>query len=337
MFDPATYSAATNTRQPFAGNVIPRNRFDRVSEQAAALYPAANLPGTANNYFANQLERVESNQFAGRVDHQITPRDTMFGRFIIQRDNNVLPSSLPPPSNLPTKVVVHPLTIALSETHTFSAAMVNELRLGFTRSYNRYFPDGDPAFPNPFAGGVNDLDPSLPNFNPSGFAGIGTGGPPASLPIAATGSGNHSTKVSNVHHLMDNVSVIRGRHSIKFGGDLQLVQYNNTVMLSNRPGFTFDGRFTNNPAAAANTGLSIGDFLLGLPQNVDVASRGRSGLRQRIFQAYLQDDWKVSSRLTINAGLRWELAKPFFEVNDRQANFIREQGESKPGTLPDRH
>jgi len=144
MFDPATYSAATNTRQPFAGNIIPRNRFDRVSEQAAALYPVANLPGTANNYFANQLERVESNQFAGRADHQITPRDTMFGRFIIQRDNNVLPSSLPPPSNLPTKVVVHPLTIALSETHTFSAAMVNEFRLGFTRSYNRYFPVCEP-------------------------------------------------------------------------------------------------------------------------------------------------------------------------------------------------
>jgi len=312
MFDPDTYNAPTNSRRPFDNNVIPSNRWDSVSRQVMALYPLPNLPGAANNFFSNQKEKVEPNQWAVRVDHQFGPRDTVFARVVIQQDHNVLPSLMPPPANDPSQVLPHARSAVLSHTHTFSPGLINEFRYGFTRSLLFQDIDGENLFERFGIRGapVTDKVRGLPEFVPTGYSTIGTAGPGA-RPIPATGSGNLPIlKISNVHHFTDNISLLRGRHALKFGGDVQFVQYLGNVTLSGRPVFNFDNRFTNDPLRPANTGLSLGDFLLGLPQNVNVSTRGESGQRQRIFQLYLQDDWKITTRLTINAGFRWELPKP---------------------------
>ncbi len=326
MFDPNTYNPLTGSRMLFDNNIILPNRWDNVSRQVMPLYPAPNLPGAANNFFSNQKEKVEPNQYAARVDHQFGPRDTVFTRVVVQQDHNMLPALMPPPTNDPSQVFPHARSAALSETHTFSPGVINEFRYGFTRSSLFQDIDGENLFEKFGIRGapVTDKVRGLPEFTPTGYSTIGTSGPGA-RPIPATGSGNLPIlKISNVHHITDNVSVLTGRHAIKFGGDLQFVQYNANVTLSARPVFNFDNRFTNDPLRPATTGLSLGDFLLGLPQNVNVSTRGESGQRQRIFQLYVQDDWKITNRLTINAGIRWELPKPFFEVNDRQSNFILE-------------
>ena len=326
MFDPDTFVASSRTREQFANNVIPRSRWDRVSAQLMPLYPLPNLPGAANNFFSNQKQVVNANQYAARVDHQFSPRDVMFVRANIQQDENLLPALMPPPANDINFVFPRARSAALSETHTFSGAMTNEFRLGMTRSYLNQDIEGANLFEQFGITGapVTAEVRGLPTFPVAGFSQLGTTGPGV-RPIPATGSGNLPiTKTSMVWQIADNFSWINGRHAFKFGGDVQWVAMNTSATLSARPAFNFDGRFTNNPQQPAGTGLSIGDLLLGFPQNVNLSTRSLSGIRQRIFQAYVQDDWKATSKLTVNLGVRYELPMPFFEVNDLQSNFILE-------------
>ncbi|MGH9671804.1 MAG: TonB-dependent receptor domain-containing protein [Bryobacteraceae bacterium] len=337
MFDPATYVAATNSRQTFPNNTIPANRFDNVARQVIPLYPLPNLPGAANNFFSNQRQEVDGNQYAGRLDHQLTPSDTLFVRFVIQQDQNLFPGLMPPPANDPSIANPHARSAALSQTHSTPSGKVNEFRYGFTRSYLQQDIEGENLFAKFGIQGapVTDFIRGLPQFASTGFSTIGTTGPGA-RPIAATGSGNLPVlKTSNVHHITDNLAWVRGRHSIKLGGDVQFVQMNGNATNAARPNFSFDGRFTNNPGSPANTGSALGDFFLGLPQSVAVSTRTIAGIRQRIFQGYLQDDWKVNRRLTLNLGVRYELPKPFYEVNNLQANFIFESDNPAYLTLLD--
>jgi len=332
MFDPDTTRAnpagSGFVRTQFAGNVIPEWRFDNVARQVMPLYPLPNIPGrAANNFFSNQRQKVEANQYAARVDHQWRAGDTTFGRVNIQQDKNTLPSQMPPPANDPSLVFPRARSAALSHTHLFTPTIVHELRYGFTRAFLSQDIEGENLFEKFGIRGapVPHEVKGLPTFVPSGFTTVGTAAPGDTAILPATGSGNLPiVKTSNVHQFNSNVSMVHGRHSVKFGGDVQFVQYNANVTLSARPAFNFDGRFTNDPQRPAGTGLSLGDFLLGLPQNVDLSTRAHNGQRQRIFQAYIQDDWKATNKLTLNLGLRYELPKPFFEVNDKQSNFILE-------------
>ena len=228
MFDPATYVPATNSRTPFAGNVIPASRWDNVGRQVIPLYPLPNLPGAANNFFSNQKQEVDGNQYAGRVDHQLTPQDTLFVRAVIQQDRNVFPGLMPAPANEPSIANPHARSAGLSETHTTRSGKVNEFRYGFTRSYLQQDIEGENLFQKFGIKGapVEDVVRGLPTFTPTGLSVVGTAGPGA-RPIPATGSANLPVlKTSNVHHITDNLGWISGRHSIKFGGDVQFVQMN---------------------------------------------------------------------------------------------------------------
>jgi len=147
------------------------------------------------------------------------------------------------------------------------------------------------------------------------------------LPILATGSGNLPLdKSGKVVQFIDNVSWIRGRHTIKFGTDIQQVSMFGFATNSARPNFNFNGVYTQNPQARAGTGQPLADFLLGQSNNVSVANPTINEVRQRIFQGYVQDDWRVSSKLTLNFGVRYELALPFIEINDVYTNFVLESG-----------
>ncbi|HYM12737.1 MAG TPA: TonB-dependent receptor, partial [Bryobacterales bacterium] len=290
-----------------------------------------NLPGNANNFFSNQTERIRNDQSNFRVDEKLSDRDSMFARFSFSQDLNLLPAPLPPPANDPSQVFPRTRQLALSETHLVSSNKVNEFRFGFTRSFVNQDISGPRLFEQygilgtPAAGRVR----GLPTFAVSGLATIGTAAPGGQL-IPATGSGNLPiTKASNVSQFLDNFSIVSGRHTIKTGADIQFVQYNVNTTLNARPAFTFNGTFTQDPQSRPRTGDPLADFLLGYMSNTNVSTPGVSGLRQRIFQGYIQDDWKVSRKLTLNLGLRYELPKPFFEVNGRQSNLIFEPGSPK--------
>ncbi|MDQ6665089.1 MAG: TonB-dependent receptor, partial [Acidobacteriota bacterium] len=134
----------------------------------------------------------------------------------------------------------------------------------------------------------------------------------------ASGSGNFPVdKSGKIWQILDNVSWVHDRHTIKFGVDLQRVTMFIYATNQARPNFTFNGTYTGN---------GLGDFLLGTVYNVATSQQQIDTIEQHVYQGYIQDDWKATGKLTLNFGLRYELPTPFVEEYDRQSNFVLDAG-----------
>ena len=125
---------------------------------------------------------------------------------------------------------------------------------------------------------------------------------------------------------IDTLSWIKGRHTIKTGGEFQQSTLFGFVTLQARPSISFSGVYTQDPLNRGNTGSPYADFLLGYSNSTTISNRPRNESRQNIVQGFVQDDWKVSSRLTVNLGIRYELALPWIEVDNRQSGLILDPG-----------
>jgi hypothetical protein len=331
IYDPATTVANPNgtgyVRTAFSGDVIPVNRFDPVASKLLSLYPAPNLTGK-NNFFSNQIERVSNDQYIGRIDHRFNDRDAIFGHYISSSNTNILPAILPPPISSPSIVTPEAHSFTASETHILTSTLVNEARIGYqetretqnilgARLFNQYGIIGAPALPNVLG---------LPTFAVSGLTTIGTTGP-GNLQTPATGSGNLPIdKQGRTIQADDNLSWQHGRHALKFGFDFQQVTLYASSTLNARPAYSFSGVYTQDPQNRTTTGNAFADFLLGYTSASTVSTTSISESRQHIYQGYVQDDWKASSRLTVNAGLRYELPLPFYETANHYSDVILEPG-----------
>ncbi len=332
VFDPDTTRANPNgtgfIRDPFPGNRIPANRWDAVAAKAAPLYPAPNLPGAVRNHFYNPKQTVFSEQGNIRIDHQLNDKNALFGRVSISDGLNSLPTLLPPPASTPVLATPTAQSIAASHTRILTTSAVNELRFGFMRTRLQQSTPAERLFESFGIRGVFD-DPTvkgLPTFGITGLSTLGTTGP-GNLPIGSTGSGNLPIdKWGRVLQFTDTLNWVVGKHTLKFGVDVQEARLFGFVTLQARPAINFTGVYSQSPQARANTGSPYADFLLGYAANTTISNRPRNESRQRIFQGFVQDDWKLSSKLTVNLGLRYELALPWVEVNDRQSALILEQG-----------
>ena len=337
IFDPATTSAAGNgyTRAQFAGNQIMPSRFDPVAAKILALYPTPNRVGSFN-FVSNQKERVDNDQYIGRVDHHFSERDSVFAHYIASLGTNILPATLPAPAS--NASIVHPEahSFVASETHIVSPAMVNEVRVGYQETREQQNIDSPRLFEQFGILGTPEIPTitGLPTFAVSGLTTIGTTGP-GTLLTPATGSGNLPIdKQGRTLQLSDTLSWQRGTHSLRFGFDLQQVTLYANATLSARPAFNFNGAYTQDPQHRSTTGNAFADFLLGYTSSSTVSTVSRSESRQHIYQGFVQDDWKVAPRLTINAGLRYEVPLPFYETADHYSNLILEKG-ALYGTLLD--
>jgi len=333
IYDPNSTVANPNgsgyVRTPFPNNTIPSSLWDPVSTKLLALYPLPNLTG-ASNFFSDQDERLANDQYNFRLDHHFSDKDTFFARYSRTEGENVLPAPLPPPTSLPSDVWPDARSVAGSETHIFRNNLINELRIGYmeTREIQQvpgvnqdaeYGITGAPDYPEVHG---------LPTFAITGLNTLGTTGP-GTLPLGATGSGNLPlNKQGKNQQLMDNLSWIKGRHTLKFGADIEQVTLYGYVTLSARPAFTFTGVYTQNPQSRSGTGSAFADFLLGEVNQLTESTRPINWSRQHTAEGYVQDDWKVSQKLTLNLGLRYELAMPWYEIHNDYSDFILQPGPS---------
>ncbi len=331
IYNPATTTANPNgsgyVRTPFPGNYIPPSSFDPVAAKLVSLFPAPNLTGK-NNFFSNQKETVNNDQYIGRVDHRFSDKDTVFARYLSSTNTNILPAALPPPASSPSIVTPEAHSFAASESHVFTPTLLNEARIGYqetreqqnikgTRLFDQYGIIGAPNLPSVLG---------LPVFNITGLNSIGTTGPGV-LQTAATGSGNLPIdKQGRTIQVNDNLTWEYGRHVFKFGFDFQQVTLYAFSTLNARPSYSFSGVYTQDPQNRTSTGNPLADFLLGYTSSSTVSTNSLSESRQHIYQGYVQDDWKVNSRLTVNAGLRYELPLPFYETANHASDVILEPG-----------
>jgi hypothetical protein len=311
--DPTTGAA-------FPNNTIPLNRWDPVAAGLFALYPLPNQAGTVNNYSYNPKEVVNADTYNLKLDHHFGSKDYLFGRISQGWGHNILPTLLPDPANQQGFTDLIQRQVVFSESHTVAANKVNEVRLGYVYTLETQDVTGPRLFDQFGIKGALDAPDikGLPTFNLTGFSQLGTPTTLGSTPIPASGSGNRPVlKSGKVWQLLDNFSWTHGRHAIKFGVDISRVTEFAKATNSARPGLTFNGTYT---------GSGLADFLLGYTFSANTSQQQLLTIQQYVYDGYAQDDWKVSRKLTINLGLRYELPTPFFEARDRQSNFVLDAG-----------
>ncbi|MDQ2839948.1 MAG: TonB-dependent receptor [Acidobacteriota bacterium] len=333
IYDPLTTTQipGTNayTRAQFPGNAIPANRFDALAATLVNAYPLPQKATAINNYTSNILQTQQWDQGDVRIDQQITANDSLFARWSTQYTSTVVPSTYPP-TTLPG--ISGPISLgnedsfagtsftpdqqaAASYIHIFSPKLVNELRAGFNRFHLAYTLQGTGPgtdYGSKFGIPNSNSEPQQTGFpivSPANYEGIGQS---RSLPIF---------RYENTYQGVDNLTWTLDKHTLKFGEDFRRRQISEYQTNQGNGRFNFSPTFTDLPGKNG-TGDAIASMLLGLPslveQDFELAFPGLRGIENGVYAA---DDWRVTSKLTLNIGLRWEYYSPYSEVANRIANF----------------
>jgi hypothetical protein len=328
IYDPATYNAGANTRQAFPGNVIPADRINPTALSLLAVMPLPTLPGTSNNLLLNVTDSQVQDQFDARVDQTISDKDSMFGRYTWGRANITYPGvplmlngALNPYAFTQGSSTAGSLSnnkapsmqATLQEVHTFSPTFASQFALGYTRFALSVIPIND-------GHNVSDLL-GVPGSDIGGGTGM------VSLSISSF-QGYSETNLpeiipQNTYQISETLSSVLGTHSLSFGGSVVHNQFGFDQIAAQSGSLSFSGVYTNNPAKSSGTGSAFADFLLGLPAGSSKSSisQGQPFVSYSEFGAFIQDDWRASNRLTVNAGLRWDLFTPPTERDNRQSDF----------------
>ena len=320
IYDPATTSGSIRTA--FANNVIPASAMDPIAVRLLDRYPLPTAAGTANNYTRTGNEIVDQDQGDIRIDHRFAGgRDQAFERLTHFKDRSVPVAALPDGSGaIPAgSVAVGPQStnswsFASNYQHTFSNNLLNELRIGDTRrSVDRTAAELPGAAATSL--GIRGLPSNanfpntLPTFAINGYQQLGS---PTST------ASNFSTSVTEI---ADSLTWLKGRHTVKVGFDWRWERLNVVQPPSPTGTFTFSTVGSDLPGVTG-TGNALASFLLGQVQTFAIAyQRDQIQERARIQEYFIQDDWKVSDRLTINPGLRYTLNFPSTEINGQTAIF----------------
>ena len=331
IFDPTTLRKANGkwVSDPFLGNIIPSNRLSPMSVNIASIFTQHYAP--KNGFLTNNSTMPLHNdpwfhqtQWTGKADHNLTANNRFSGSVIWTQRPRLLVDSggiwdstdrVGGPLARARWQEVQGRALRLSNNWTLSPTVVNTASFAFNRYIN---PSQSAQYGNDWNKtlGITDVTTS-PMFPEIAFGnavnGIGT---------TEIGYGSYGGYVGNTYIMGDNVVWIKGKHSFKFGGNYWKQQINSSGGIDNLS-YTFDNAATGLPGAsfANQVGFGFASFMLGqvakASKNVPFNLYGR----RNYIETYAQDDIKVTNRLTLNAGLRWEQARPFREKYGRWANF----------------
>lgn len=320
IFDPATTQANPAgqgfVRTAFLNNVIPASRLDPIAKNINEFYPLPNRTPTdpftnANNYQRQGTEARLMRQFTVKMDHRFSEKNSLFGRFSYFRhstDNGASGATI-----YPNDVVakrdddLRNKNIVVNDIHTFTPTLINEFRVGLARQ-------SFPFVVRSFGGGWPQklgLPASVPSDT---FPAINNG-----LPGFNTGTAGNRGSV--YWQFFDMVTKIVGAHTIKTGIDYRILRGNNFQRSSPSGNFNFPAGLTGNPQSPAGTGWGYATFLLGAVGSANVTTHLGESQHGISTSGFVQDDWKISRRVTLNFGLRWDFQQQPVERHDGATNF----------------
>ena len=319
-------------REPFAGNMLPAGRLDANAIKLLNLFPAPNNSGLFNNYLSNPAINNDTDQFDVRVDHNISSKDGTFGRLSYVRNPDLIPGPFGGIADGGAFYAGNQFTTswnsALSETHQFSPTLFNEFRLGYNHlRASRVQPNANTeGIPEQF--GIQ----GVPQGNSNGglgsiyFTGLNYLGSSQYLP---------SIELSTTSQITDNVTKTFGRHTLRAGFQWQRLGFSILQPIAGRGTWSFSGLYTEVPTTnGGNTGLAqmlltplpgtvagAADYVGGA-DSISASNIANTSQKHEYYASYFQDDFKITPKLTVNLGLRYEYFGQLIENYGNQSNFI---------------
>ncbi len=313
------------TRDPFPGNVIPSSRFDPVAVGVIALYPDPNLPGTVNNYFFSGSRIDDTDQIDTRLDHNFSQRHRMFARYSRRDYNSVDPANLPLPADggLWTTTDLTSNSVVGNWNAVVSPTANNEFRIGYTYT--------DSVFDIPWTENYNqklgikglpDLGDAnargMTRFTPTGYSEVG----------ARSFWPNYNDL--GLWHIANHFMKIQGRHVLKVGAEHRREHIPRNAARFARGQMSFNRDFSADPNNRGLTGDGLADFLLGVASGGTIGNQNGEIANTSNWAFYFQDDYKLSRKLTLNLGLRWDFfGRATFETPVSRFEFTYGQPEPR--------
>ncbi len=298
---------------PFAGNIIPTTRLNSAALGLLGYYPQPNLIGNARyNYQAALRSTTNTDNITSRFSHSFNQKDQINGGVGWQRSNGVNPNLF----NFIDNTNSSGINANVAYQHRFTVRIFNRLSYAFSRSTNT----ASPFF-------------ATEGTNVAGELGIqGTyqqplywGPPSINLQnFYDLSDGNPSLQRNQTSSIGEALTWIRGTHNMTFGGDTRMQQFNPVNQSNARGSFTFNGAATGAPGSTGtgSTGYDLADLLLGVPDTSQIAyGNADKYFRTRWWDVYANDDWRVTTKLSIQTGLRWDYSQPFTELQGRLVNL----------------
>ncbi len=320
VYDPTSTVAVSNgrfQRQPFVGNVLPASRLDPVALRILNYYPLPNAPGTSEgrqNYFTSSKAIEDYWTTIARFDHSFSERFRTFVR--VDRDYWQEDKNRIFPDTVATGIILNRINrgIALDNVFVINPSFLLNVRYGLTaqefpeQRVSRGFDLASLGFSPQLVSSINPALATFPRVNVA---------PWSQLSNWESGDG---TTTSLIHNPVAALTYLRGKHSMSFGGDFRFIrEFRNRFPTQVSPDLNFASTFTNGPlntAAAPQLGGEIASFLLGVPSG-SIAKSASYAEQNAIYGFYFQDDYKLSRKLTLNLGVRYELETAMTERFNR--------------------
>ncbi|HET7221022.1 MAG TPA: TonB-dependent receptor [Vicinamibacterales bacterium] len=322
IYNPFTRRAVGNGRfqqDPFPGNLIPQNLINPVARAALEYFAhpltAGNPDGTGNFQQPSLPEDITYANNTIRIDHNLTDKQRMYGRVSWYDRNSNYNNYF---NNLATGEWFKFISrqVALDHVYVLNASTVMNLRYGYnwfvrgtdSNPANHDFDLTSLGFPASYANAIPDGIRRFPRFDITGYQGTGIGG---------------EERPNETHSFIATINKNIGAHAFRTGIELRQYRETSEFFANNQTGqFNFDSTWTRGPldnstAAPGSLGQSFASFLLGLPSSGSVTRAASYDEKSQNWGVYLQDDWRVNARLTINLGLRYEYETPLSEVDNR--------------------
>ena len=334
IYDPyaTTTTGGTTQRVAFTNNQITPALLDKAAGMIAQLMPTPTSTAAANNYTFNAAQTQTTNQFDIRIDQNLRSSDNLFVHYDYDKSDFVSPGAIPSPKNSPVPIGPYLSTNAsgtseplfnqgatIGYTRVISGTIVSESHLGLVRWHAQVTPLGI-GFNTATALGIpginfNKQSGGMPAFTVSGLSEIGDNSTYPEDSAQTTLQGDSA------------LTIIHGPHTVKLGIVALRHYFNAFSGFPDRGTFDFDGEFTSQ-LNSSSTATALADFAMGA---MDSASRayldGSVGMRAWQLSPYAQDDWRVTKRLTVNAGIRWDLVAPYVEKRNHWANLNLANGQ----------
>jgi hypothetical protein len=330
IFDPATRSreGGAITAAAFPGNLIPASRIHPIAVKLLEFYPPPNVNtgSLVSNFQRGQRRIIDKDQFLQRIDLVESNRSSWFGRYS-WGDEVQLQEALQLNGS---KILTRFQQAMISNTRVLSPSIVNEFRSGWNSFFNST--GRELAFIRDVNGELNLPGMPSPPPNAWGIPEVNISG------FSSFGDSTEGPYVNNNHTFqwVDNFSLIAGRHSIRFGGEVRRDRYNQIGNQFPRGELGFEGQATQDPASPSGTGYAFADYMLGLNRRAQgVVGMGFVQFRATGQYYYIDDTWKVRPGLTLHLGLRYEYTPPWFDRSGKLVNVHLPFADAMPN-VPDR-